>query len=196
MKIFAYLLSLACAVTSLFFILMYGISFGNEKVQKWVTSLLVSILSSVFVTQPLQVALTAVFLVSVFRKATEFYKEQVNDTTQIKKTDDDLLEDCQLGPMPKTIGNTVSVDYIRKERLRERKFKEIAKKVLLHSTFLWILYVTAYSNRDLNSYRYAHSLKSLLTNTEPENSADSVQNVNNKHLLLSKLKSQIRLCEI
>ena len=54
-KIIAYLLSFIFAGVCLFFIIIQGISFGNEKVQKWLTSLLVSFLTSVLLTQPLQV---------------------------------------------------------------------------------------------------------------------------------------------
>ncbi len=54
-KIFAYILSFAFASVSLFFIIVQGITFGDEKVSKWLTSLLVSFLTSIFLTQPLQV---------------------------------------------------------------------------------------------------------------------------------------------
>jgi hypothetical protein len=150
---------------------MYGISFGNEKVQKWVTSLLFSILSSVFLTQPIQVALTAMFLVSVFRKATDFYQDKVKDENKVdKKAVGNNKDDADYEPKKLENGLLVSgrvvsehsVEYIRRDRIKQRKVKEILKKLVLHSMFLWILYVTAFSNRDLNSYRYQKSLASLM----------------------------------
>ena len=54
-KIFAYMLSFAFAFVSLFFVIIKGIEFGDEKVQKWLTSLLTSFFSSIFLTQPIQV---------------------------------------------------------------------------------------------------------------------------------------------
>jgi len=54
-KIFAYVLSFACMFVSIFFIVIKGIEFGDEKVRKWITSLLVSFLTSVLLTQPIQV---------------------------------------------------------------------------------------------------------------------------------------------
>ena len=54
-KIIAYLLSFACMFVSIFFIVIKGIEFGDEKVRKWITSLLVSFLTSVLLTQPIQV---------------------------------------------------------------------------------------------------------------------------------------------
>jgi hypothetical protein len=54
-KIFAYMLSFAFAAVSLFFTIVKGIEFGDEKVQKWLTSLLISFFTSLLLTQPIQV---------------------------------------------------------------------------------------------------------------------------------------------
>ena len=54
-KIFAYVLSFAFAGVSLFFVIVKGIEFGDEKVQKWLTSLIISFFTSLLLTQPLQV---------------------------------------------------------------------------------------------------------------------------------------------
>lgn len=54
-KIFAYILSFTFAFVSLFFVVIKGIEFGEEKVTKWLTSIIVSFLCSVLLTQPLQV---------------------------------------------------------------------------------------------------------------------------------------------
>ena len=56
-KIFAYLLSMVFAGVSLFFVIIKGIEFGDEKATKWLTSLIISFLSSILLTQPLQVNL-------------------------------------------------------------------------------------------------------------------------------------------
>lgn len=54
-KIIAYLLSFVLVALSLFFVIIKGIEFGNDKVTKWLTSLIVSFVSSLFLTDPLQV---------------------------------------------------------------------------------------------------------------------------------------------
>jgi hypothetical protein len=164
MKIFAYLFSYACAIVSIFFILVQGISFGNEKVSKWLTSLFTSILTSVFLTQPIQVALTAIFFASIFRKGTEFYKDKAEDDKKIPENEDFVEEIENLNSLQPIVGNTASLEYIRLERKKERIVKDILKKLFLHSIFLWILYVTAFSNRDLNSFKYHSSLSKIMTN--------------------------------
>jgi hypothetical protein len=70
-KIIAYALSLAIVGVSMFFIIIKGILFGDEKVGKWLTSFLVSVLASAFVTQPLQVILLSLFFVFLCRKAND-----------------------------------------------------------------------------------------------------------------------------
>ena len=54
-RIIAYTISFAIAGSCLFFVVLKGIEFGNEKVAKWLTSLIVSFLTSILLTQPLQV---------------------------------------------------------------------------------------------------------------------------------------------
>ena len=54
-KIIAYILSFLLAGVSLFFVVIKGIEFGQDKVTKWLTSIIVSFLSSILLTQPLQV---------------------------------------------------------------------------------------------------------------------------------------------
>lgn len=54
-KIFAYVLALALAAVSGFFIIIRGITFGQERVSQWLTSLVVSVATSILLTQPLQV---------------------------------------------------------------------------------------------------------------------------------------------
>jgi hypothetical protein len=54
-KIIAYLLSYTIAVVSIVFIIFYGISFGDEKCSKWLTSFVFSAMSSCFIIQPIEV---------------------------------------------------------------------------------------------------------------------------------------------
>ncbi len=54
-KIFAYLMSFVISVVCIFFIILRGISFGDETCSKWLTSFVVSASSSCLITQPLQV---------------------------------------------------------------------------------------------------------------------------------------------
>jgi len=52
-KFVAYFIAFSFASVSLFFVIVKGIEFGNDQVTKWLTSLIVSFVASVFLTQPL-----------------------------------------------------------------------------------------------------------------------------------------------
>jgi len=54
-KIIAYVLSYTIGGICIFFIIVRGISFGNETCTAWLTSVLISLFTSLFLTQPIQV---------------------------------------------------------------------------------------------------------------------------------------------
>ena len=55
-RIIAYLLCLLISVISIFFIIVKGISLGNDKTTQWLTSIILSLFSSLIIIQPLQVS--------------------------------------------------------------------------------------------------------------------------------------------
>ena len=56
-KIIAYILSHILMAASSALVIIKGIEFGDQMVGKWLTSLLIAFLSSIFLTQPLKVRL-------------------------------------------------------------------------------------------------------------------------------------------
>ena len=81
-KIVGYILSFVIVVTCSFFILVKGIEFGNDKVEKWLTSLVVSFLASVFLTQPVKTVLMAFFFVTLCRKSNSYDKFGYDDNEE------------------------------------------------------------------------------------------------------------------
>ena len=70
-KIFAYIVSVVLAGVSLFFIIVKGIEFGDEKAQKWLTSIFFSVLTSLLLTQPIQIAFMTAIFVFLFKKSND-----------------------------------------------------------------------------------------------------------------------------
>ncbi len=109
--------------------------------------------------------MTAIFFVSVFRKATDLFKNnnekkviiKVENTRKFARVDAKSFQVDQILPSAES-----ELRNIRMDRLKEKKIKNIIKKAFLHSMFLWILYVTAFSNRDLNTHKYQASLKETM----------------------------------
>lgn len=81
-KIIGYCLSIVISVVCTFFIIVKGIQFGDDKAAKWLTSFIVSIFSSLLLTQPVQVTLITLFFVCLFRKSNDD-ENDLFDTEQI-----------------------------------------------------------------------------------------------------------------
>lgn len=60
--IIAYILSYFAIGVSILFIIARGIEFGDEKTQKWLTSILTGFFSSIIITEPIKVSHTSFFL--------------------------------------------------------------------------------------------------------------------------------------
>jgi hypothetical protein len=82
-RIVAFFICIVLIAISIFFILIKGIEFGEIKAKKWLTSLLVSFLASVFITQPLKVVLVASFCILLFRSSKD---DQELDENEQKET--------------------------------------------------------------------------------------------------------------
>jgi len=70
------------------FVTFYGIMFQDEKCKKWITSMMISFLTSILFTQPIKVLLLALFFALVFKKS--------DDTEENEEMEDE--EDPNLGP--------------------------------------------------------------------------------------------------
>lgn len=173
-KIIGYLMSfLICGVSS-FFIIVQGVQFGDEKVGKWLTSLVMSFLTGVFLTQPAQVALTTFFFVAIFRSAKEDEQNQVANNVSNKKKNISNRKDSISGEIMNDNFSPLvdaELDELKVKRMKELKIENIIKKCIWHSCFLWLIYVVSYSNRDINAFSYQSMIKSLIIQTPVANNS-------------------------
>ncbi len=167
-KIIAYILSFSICGTCSFFIIVQGVQFGDEKVGKWLTSLVMSFVTGVFLTQPAQVALTTFFFVAIFRSSKEDEQSEVNGSVSSKKkntakrrnsANDEVMQENS-SPLV-----DAELDELREKRMKELKIENIIKKCIWHSAFLWLIYVVSYSNRDINAYSYQSAIKATFLQT-------------------------------
>lgn len=59
-RIFVHILCNVMILTAAFFIIVKGVDFGDVLVQKWLASLIVTLLTSIVLVQPLQVTISLV----------------------------------------------------------------------------------------------------------------------------------------
>jgi len=75
-SIVAWILLWVTVAVCVAFVTFYGITFQDEKCKKWITSMVVSFLTSVIFTQPIKVLLLALFFALVFKKTDDDEEEQ------------------------------------------------------------------------------------------------------------------------
>jgi polycystin 1L2 len=162
----AYGLSFLVVIISAIFIIARGIEFGDVKTQKWLTSSVAGFFSSILLTQPVKVILMAIFFALVVRRDDDDMIIHQDDDDIFLEGDEEYLhafDDGSLltfraktGHIPLTQGELA---YARDRRLKEIQMWEIFRELLAYATFLWILYVVSYSNRNSNSFYMVQHLQ-------------------------------------
>ena len=189
-KIIAYLISFVFAGVSIFFVIIKGIEFGDEKVTKWLTSLIVSFLSSILLTQPLQVctffrfkyinlfrskfyifkvAMVTFFLVSLFRSFDDKKELDNDDENQLNLNKWEGSNDDYLNEKSKYLAGSFETQNLDKEKLIEERLKQmkikkcqkIIREIIFNFIFIWVLIVICYTNRNQNSFNYQNMIKNM-----------------------------------
>ncbi|XP_069977559.1 polycystin family receptor for egg jelly [Penaeus vannamei] len=157
-----WLLVLACIAASCFFLLMYGIMFGNSKATKWLTTLVVSFFSSVLLVQPLKIFLIAM-LISVICKSRDLDEEDSEEDEE----DPEICSDEEWLHRAPTRNKKLkqkkidreTLDRLKKAREKEIEMWDIIKEIFSYSIFLWIFLTLSYGNRDPNAFYMQKTLR-------------------------------------
>ncbi|RNA05799.1 polycystic kidney disease 1-like 2 [Brachionus plicatilis] len=165
-KIIAYLLSLAICIVSIFFIVVKGISFGNEKVTKWLTSFVVSILTSFFLTQPFQVALITTFVVFIVRKIDNltnfvYIVPEIDSSESPTHEFTNLEDELRIIKYEMESVYTINREKLKKKIIYHRKAKLAIREVISYFIFILILYLMIYENKNKNSFNYQNHLSNV-----------------------------------
>ncbi|CAL1543663.1 unnamed protein product [Lymnaea stagnalis] len=170
----AWALLLLCTLMSASLVTFYGISFKDETCKKWITSLIISFFTSVFITQPVKVILTAIFLSLVIKNPGEEEDDEENDeeTYPINKDDSFLHTEIQgsfAAARPKKVGykppNPKELAKLREIRLNEVKMWAVIREILFYSMFLWVLLIISHRNRGPDNFNYKNNMvRTFITN--------------------------------
>ncbi|XP_064099124.1 location of vulva defective 1-like [Macrobrachium nipponense] len=154
--IIAWILVWVCIAASCFFLLMYGIQFGNTKTTKWVTSLIISFFSSILFVQPLKIFAMAIFA-SLICKSGDLDVDDADEDEEDPdlQYDETWLHSESNGKKPKVLhkeADSVLLKVLRERRQRELEMYMILKEVFSYFMFIWVLLVLSYGNRDPNAF--------------------------------------------
>ena len=171
-RIIAMIMSYACMIVSIFFIIVRGLEFGNDKVTKWVTSLVISFITSVFLTQPIQALGMAVILAIIFRK---FSEDLEDDREDDGKSLNDYAKWQSLKHKQKTSYKFESnyehkISVLTTKQLKEARIKRIdeiktwryLRDIGVNIIFMIILFLLAYNINGSKSYDYQDAIGTVL----------------------------------
>ncbi|NWX49923.1 PK1L2 protein, partial [Steatornis caripensis] len=153
----AWFLVAATSGVSGFFTMLYGLHYGKENSIKWLISMAISFLESLFITQPLKVLGFAAFFALVLKKVE--YEDEENAAIDGPLSATGNRDSNPLfGPRRDSRSNiyqpppAADVEKMKISCMKEQKAFALIREILAYLGFLWMLLLVAYGQRDPNSY--------------------------------------------
>ncbi|NXP94231.1 PK1L2 protein, partial [Passerina amoena] len=151
----AWFLVAATSSVSGFFTMLYGLHYGKENSIKWLISMVISFLESLFITQPLKVLGFAAFFALVLKKVEHEDEENTAIDGPLSAPGDShplfgVRRDSRSNiyrPPP-----AADVEKMKISHMKEQKAFALIREILAYLGFLWMLLLVAYGQRDPNSY--------------------------------------------
>ncbi|CAH1796902.1 unnamed protein product [Owenia fusiformis] len=159
------------------FIIFYGVQFKDEKCRKWITSMLVSMVMSIFVTQPIKVLLVAIILSMICRSTDDEDAGDEEDEEQPNlQQDEELLHsyttDGYIASKTKCLYTPLDQKYLedaKEKRLKQLKMYTILYEVTLYSIFTFILIIISYQLRDPSAAHAIQNMENQFIKVKPMN---------------------------
>ncbi|NXJ75146.1 PK1L2 protein, partial [Trogon melanurus] len=153
----AWFLVAATSGVSAFFTMLYGLHYGKENSIKWLISMAISFLESLFITQPLKVLGFAAFFALVLEKVEHEDEENTAIDGPLSASGN-----CDFNPLFGARRDSRSniyrpplaadVEKMKISCMKEQKAFALIREILAYLGFLWMLLLVAYGQRDPNSY--------------------------------------------
>ena len=150
----AYTLAFLTSFVGALFTIFYSMVWGKEKSDKWILSVIISLVQDIFFVQPLKVILVASILAMLLRKppeddeeetvndeAKETKQEELTDDTSVDGTKDPRKKLFTSGPDP------IIVAMAREKKLKEAQMCNIFSQLALRFLFVFLLSVATYGSR-------------------------------------------------
>ncbi|XP_039577471.1 polycystic kidney disease protein 1-like 2 [Passer montanus] len=151
----AWFLVAATSGVSGFFTMLYGLHYGKENSIKWLISMVISFLESLFITQPLKVLGFAAFFALVLKKVEHEDEENTAIDGHLSAPGDSH----PLFGVRRDSGSNIyrpppaaDVEKMKISYMKEQKAFALIREILAYLGFLWMLLLVAYGQRDPNSY--------------------------------------------
>ncbi|XP_072487409.1 polycystin-1-like protein 2 [Notamacropus eugenii] len=156
-----WLLIVSTSGVAAFFTMLYGLHYGKDNSIKWLLSMAVSFVESVFITQPLKVLGFAAFFALVLKKVDQEEDYSSPMARPVCSSDSDIFfrarRDSQNGIYQPPLD--ADVEKMKRNRLKEQRAFALIREILAYIGFLWMLLLVAYGQRDPNAYYFNRHLE-------------------------------------
>ena len=166
----AYSLALITSFTGAMFTMFYSMIWGKEKSDKWITSVIISLVQDIVFLQPLKVVLVASILAILFRKPPEEERDEVEDDElldmekgKIKDTtpDEDKMKNAKPEKIVYSLPDPITVALAREKRLNEVKMIKIFSQVGLQLFFIFLLSIATYGSRSADRFFLSKNIQDV-----------------------------------
>ncbi|XP_016052978.1 PREDICTED: polycystic kidney disease protein 1-like 2 [Miniopterus natalensis] len=160
-----WLLVAATSSVAAFFSMLYGLHYGRTSSLKWLISMAISFVESVFVTQPLKVLGFAAFFALVLKSVGD-EEEPIApllgcltspDPSALFRVRRNSRKDVYQPPL------ATDIEKMKTTQRKEQKAFALIREILAYLGFLWMLLLVAYGQRDPSAYHFNRHLEHSFT---------------------------------
>ena len=149
----AWFLCFCTCVVSASFSIFYSLFWGKSISEQWLSSMFISFTQDVTVNEPIKVFLAAVFLAAIIRLKrgnTDGYS--IIEETQKVKCSKERLWKMDIS----------EVEQMRRRQAKKQNMSRFYLEIIVYCTFVFILMVVCYGNRNDHQYLLAKSTRDCL----------------------------------
>uniref|UniRef100_A0A1I8G9Y8 PLAT domain-containing protein n=1 Tax=Macrostomum lignano TaxID=282301 RepID=A0A1I8G9Y8_9PLAT len=173
--IIGYILSFLSVAACTYLMVEFGGVLGEAKTSEWLASMLVTLLQSIVLIQPVKIVVIAAAYALLVKKIDEDEDEvtkemvaaglpPVHERLSIKDLTDPskremFLKSKRAPPPP----DEHVLRELREQRIRENNMNDILKDIVFYILFLVVLMMAAYTSQDYRSYLQNNYVKNMLT---------------------------------
>lgn len=171
----AYTLVFFASVTFGVFTIFYSLTFGEQKSQRWVSSMMISFWQDVIISQPLKVMVIAALFALIVKDPDKAIEDDGKQTKELGK-DEEWIHDPYSGhqngfdfrksaEIPKPPGEE-QLHVARQRRTKQKQMKAIIREMFLYLSFILVMCVVAYGSRDTQAYAVTEALTDIFRESQ------------------------------
>lgn len=149
-------LCIATTLSAAAFTLFYSLMWGKELSEQWLASILTSLLQDIFFLQPMKVmqAVIAISFALIMRKEKNKASSKGKESCDVFDNISFLRDDD-----PLRLRRQYELQKIRDYKKKENKLSGMARDVVLHLLFMFLMAIFCYGNKNIHRFLMSNTLR-------------------------------------